>query len=278
MPEKLPQFEEGKFLKEKYWEQEEFRQIVEKTSKKKKRLERTPISFKPEEQIPLYLERLKGIVEKKGRLFREISLSPKLIIQPENITDNYIKNVLLGNFAELKGYDREKLNNPELRDQIIKLFEQETGKDYTTYQVPQEEKEQIIEQTIVDQKASLDRWFEYLTGPEAEHYPDAFKYWAFVEMTKLGVLDPVHKKFTKRTKRTIVPFPELHQQALALVLDEIEKKHLGQPSHLQLDQKQQKELQARLQSENFGKLYAWALEYVHSLKLPEERLYITQGE
>jgi len=178
----------------------------------------------------------------------------------------------------MKGYDRGKLQDAEIKEQILKMFEKETGGDFESYQVPEDQKEQITEQTIKDQKASLDRWFEYLTGPEAENYPDAFKYWAFAETLKLGAQDRERKDFNKRTKETAAPFPPLNQQALARVLDEVLRKRSGKSSALALDEEQKKDFQKRLQSENFGKLYGWALDYVNSLKLPTERLPIIEGE
>ena len=275
------QFEEGYFLKKKYWQEEEFREAVEKTSERKKRLEKDEkfsVPQKPEQKILLHLQRIEQIAEKKGKLFQKTSLYPKLIIKPENISNDYLKNIILGKFAESKGYDREKLKEPESKQKIIKLFEKETGKDFETYQAPKEEKKQITEQIIRDQKTSLDRWFEYLTSQEAKHYPNVFRYWAFREMIKLGVLNRKRKSFTKRTLKTVAPFPELNHQALALTLDEVKRKCFDQPSKLQLTENQQKELQKRLETENFGKLYAWNLEYVNSLKFPQERLIVTQGE
>lgn len=296
--EKSPQFEGGDFLKEKYWNKEEFREVVG-ASALKNDLEEDPDFKIPKEsqesiheakskaveslahpsRIGDYLERIKNIAENKGELFREISLYPKFVIEPENISDDYIKIILLGNFAEMKGYERDKLKMPEIREQIVKMFEAETNTDFETYQVPQEQKDQLAEQIVKDQKASLDRWFEYLTGPEAQNYPDAFKYWAFAEMLKLGAQDRDRKDFNKRVKETTAPFPELNQQALALVLDEMRRKYEAEPSRLNFgDKTKEREFQKRLEGENFGKFYGWALDYVNSLKLPEERLVITQGE
>lgn len=212
------------FLKQKYWERNEFRQAAEKSADKKKCLEEGEFSAsEPKDQISAYVERIKQAAERKdsktgeqGRLFREISLYPKYIIKPENISDDYIKNILLGNFAEMKGYDRDKLKMPEIKEQVIKMFKEETRTDFEDYQIPEEQKNQIIEQTTKDQKTSLDRWFEYLTGPEAKNYPDEFRYWSFAEMLKLGAQDRERKDFNKRVENTAAPFPELNQQALAL--------------------------------------------------------------
>jgi len=262
-------FEE--FLKNKYWEKEDFRQSVEKSAKGK------GVS-KPSEKIPLYLERVKKILEEKRGLFEKISLYQRFIIKPHNIPDDYFKNVLLGNFAEQKGYTREQLKNPEIAKSVINQFEKETGQDFNNYQIPAEEKKKLINQIIEDQKKSLDLWLDYLTSPEAENYPDAFRYWAFAEMLKLGTYDQERKEFTKRTEKTVAPFPELNPQALSIVLDEIKRKYSKDPSSLILPEGKKEEFQRILESENFNKLYSFALEYVKSLLLPEERLPIIKGK
>jgi hypothetical protein len=49
-------------------------------------------------------------------------------------------------------------------------------------------------------------------------------------MLKLGAYDDERKTYNKRTETTAAPFPELDQQALALVLDEIQRKQRKEPS------------------------------------------------
>ena len=264
----------GEFLKKKYWGEEEFRKAVEKSAEGKKGVS------KPAEKIPFYLERIKKVLEKEKwkEFFKKISLYQRFIIKPENIPEDYFKNVLLGNFAEQKGYSREQLKDPEIEKLIIDQFEKETGQKFADYQIPEKEKESLVNQIIENQKKSLDLWLDYLTSDEAENYPEAFRYWAFAEMLKLGTYDQERKEFTKRTEKTVAPFPELNPQALSIVLDEIKRKYSKEPSGLILSEEKRKEFQKILDSENFNKLYSFALEYVKSLLLPEERLPITKGE
>jgi hypothetical protein len=261
----------GEFLKKKYWGEKEFREVVEKSAKGK------GVS-KPTEKIPFYLERIKKVLEEKRELFERNSLYQRFIIKPENISEDYFKNVLLGNFAEQKGYSREQLKDPEIEKLIIDQFEKETKQKFVDYQIPEKEKESLVNQIIEDQKKSLDLWLDYLTSDEAKNYPETFRYWAFAEMLKLGTYDRERKEFTKRTEKTVAPFPELNPQALSIVLDEIKRKYSKEPSGLILSEEKRKEFQKILDSENFNKLYSFALEYVKSLLLPEERLPITQGE
>jgi len=273
MPEKF-----GEFLKKQYWEKEEFRNAVEKSAKKSAESAKGKGASKPAEKIPFYLERIKNVLAKKRELFEKISLYQRFIIKPADITEDYFKNVLLGNFAEQKGYTREQLKNPEIEQSVIDQFEKETGQKFNKYQIPKEEKERLVNQIIEDQKKSLDLWLNYLTASEAENYPETFRYWAFAEMLKLGAYDRERKEFTKRTEKTVAPFPELNSQALSIVLDEIKRKYLKEPSALILPEEKKEAFQKILESENFNKLYSFALEYTKSLLLPEERLPITQGE
>lgn len=214
----------------------------------------------PAEMIGAYLADLEQIhVGRRDRKTGEI-ISPDIakrerikavyhkthIIKPENIQDDYIRGVLLGNFAEIKGYDRDKLADPAIKQYVTELFKKETGVDIDHYQIPKDQKEQIVAQTIEDQRASFDIWYDYLTSEEARAYPTVFKYWVFTEMTKIGGYDRVKKEFGKRNDKTIAPYPDLNRQALSLVLDEVFRKHFGEPSRLQLDESQKQEFRNHL--------------------------------
>ena len=284
----------GEFLKGKYWPREEFRKTVERSAGR----EAGKIPPKPQEQINLYLQRLyKGLTGKelkeekirKGlperfrrfiihRIKKEYFFNPQEIKEDE--LNNILKNILLGNFAEQRGYTLEQLKNPQIRKEVIKQWEQETRQNFETYQIPEEEKQKIIEQTIKDQEERLNYWFNYLLSPEAENYTFEFRYWAFVEMLKCGSYDEKRKTFNERTKSTIAPFPPLNQQALAIVLDEVIRKQNKEPSQILAslqDENERKEFEKRLQAENFKDLYGFALDYVKKLVLPKERLPIIKG-
>ncbi|MEM0476228.1 MAG: hypothetical protein QW367_01130, partial [Candidatus Aenigmatarchaeota archaeon] len=278
----------GRFLRRKYWGEEKFRRGVEKAvrrAKKRGKIEKIPP--KPEERIEIYLKRFREILEEKDERKRKFKIEAlkrflyrRYIIKPENIPDEYFKNVLLGNFAERLGYTREQLNNPEIKKHVIEQFKIATGEDFETYQIPKEEKEQLRTQIINDQKTSLDPWVDYFTSPEAENYPLAFRYWAFVEMLKLGSYDDKRKKFNERTENTIAPFPTLNQQALSIVLDAIMKKTKEETTQIleRLTSEQRKEFETNLEVANFNELYSMALEYVKSLKLPEQKLAVIEGK
>jgi putative effector of murein hydrolase len=274
------------FIKEKYWGNKEFREATEQAAKRTERREGKKIPDEPQARIENYLKRFTDILEREDEKDRTHGLEAlqrllhkKYVIKSENISDDYIKGVLFGNFAEEQGYTRDNLRDPEIKAFLLKQFREKTGQDFETYAIPKEERERIQEMAINDQKARLDSWLNYLTSDEAENYPAAYRYWAFAEMLKLGAYDDERKTYNKRTETTAAPFPELDQQALALVLDEIQRKQRKEPSQIiPHDENTQEEFRKRLDSENFGKLYAFFQEYLKTLRLPLERLAITQGE
>ena len=293
---------EGEFLKNKYWGDEKFREVVKRSSKR----EKGKIPPKPEEQINLYLKRLykgltgkelekekieKGLPERFKR-FLLYKIRKEYFFDPGSLSEERLqeifKEIIIGNYAESKGYTLEQLRNSAIKEAVIKQWEQETDKNFQKYKLPQEEIEQLTQQILKDQEESLKEWFDYLLSPEAENYPLEFRYWAFVEMLKCGSYDEERKKFNERTKSTIAPFPSLNQQALAIVLDEIIRKQEKQEQQEQQessvilaslqDKERREEFEKRLKSENFRTLYGFALDYVKSLVLPKERLPIIQGE
>jgi hypothetical protein len=275
-----------KFIKQKYWPSEEFREATEQTAKRTEIREGESVPNEPEARIENYLQRFTDVFEREDEGERERGveaikrlLRRKYIVKPNNITDEYIKGVLFGNFAEQKGYNRGDLKNPDIKQGLIEQFRAETRHSFEDYKAPQEEQENVREMAIKDQEARLDSWFSYLTSPEAENVPTAYRYWAFAEMLKLGSYDDDRKAYNSRTETTAANFPKLDQQALARVLDEVIRKQKGEPSQIVFaDPKNQAEFRKRLQSENFGKLYASVLEHLKSLRLPTERLIVTEGK
>ena len=123
-------------------------------------------------------------------------------------------------------------------------------------------RKQLAEVVIADQKSSLARWVNYLSSPNAK-YPDWLKYYALRSVTGLGEYDKSKKEFTKRSKGTTKPFPDIDREALAYVLDMMEKKYSWEGVDLsKLEQTDRERFSKLLEGENFGKLYAWAVEKV----------------
>ena len=66
------------------------------------------------------------------------------------------------------------------------------------------------------QEASLDAWLDYLHQNDAE-YPTWFRYFVVRNLQKMGTLNKEKGEYSKRTDRTIAPFPELNSEALGFV-------------------------------------------------------------
>ena len=277
---------EGDFLRDKYWGNKEFLKAVDVSAHRTEMREGEKVPNTPSERIENYLSRFSEITDRedpekreRGILAIERLVGKKYIIKSKNISDDYIKGVLLGNEAELLGYEREDLKDEQIRKTVLDSLANKIDSPLDTYTVPTEMRESLENMIITDQKSRMKQWLEYLTGEEAHHAPAALRYWAFAEILKQGDYDPVRGEYNNRTDTTVAIFPELDQQALALVFDEVERRRTGKPSTLSTgDDARQDELQGLLQSENFGKLYAFMQEHVRSLKLPSERLVITDGE
>jgi len=134
-------------------------------------------------------------------------------------------------------------------------------------------REQLSEVIIADQKSTLDKWLDYFTSEDSDSYPMWAKYWAFTNMVKLSTFDKEKHSFSKRDKGTVAPFPDLNREALAYVIDAIIKK-VGKeklPAGMA-----DPEFKALLDSANFAKLYAWAIEKVTPTE--QNELINTKGE
>lgn len=277
---------EDDFLKDKYWGNKEFRKAADVSARRSEKRTGEKVPNKPQERNENYLDRFTEITDredpakrKRGVAAIERLVEKKYIIKPKNISDEYIKNVLLGNEAELLGYEREDTKDEQIKQAVLSSLEKKIHSTLGAYTVPAELRESLENMIITDQKARMKQWLEYLTGEEAGHAPAALRYWAFAEMLKQGDYDPVRGEYNKRTDATVAIFPELDQQALALVFDEVERRRTGKSSSLSTDDDaRQTELRVLLQGENFGKLYAFMQEHVRSLKLPTERLIVTEGK
>ncbi len=135
-------------------------------------------------------------------------------------------------------------------------------------EITEEQREQLAEVITTDQRSSLNIWIDYLSSPDAT-YPDWLKYFAIRGILGMGEYDKATKAFTKRSKGTTKPFPDLNREALAYVLDAIERNREGTLRY------PHGEFTDLLKTENFAKLYAWAIEKV----TPSEKnlLTVTEG-
>jgi len=119
---------------------------------------------------------------------------------------------------------------------------------------------QTADGLIADQRASLDAWIDYFASTDAP-YPDWLKYFALRGVLSMGDYDKEKKRFTKRSQGTVKPYPDINREALAYVLDVLEKKYTGKHIDLAtLVAEDAQEFERLLQGENFARLYAWAIE------------------
>jgi len=206
------------------------------------------VSQKPVERIQNYLDRFKEITERQDPSKREHGIEA-------------LKRLLCSKFV----IKSEEIPEPYFDNQKRLAREQGHGE----IEVSQEAKDQLTEVIITDQKSSLDNWIDYLSSKDAT-YPDWLKYYSFRSMLNLSSYDKEKHEFGKRSKGTTAPFPDLNREALAYVLDAIEKKYQKQP------EEQDPEFQKLLQGENFAKLYAWAIEKVTPAS--QEALANVKGE
>lgn len=226
---------EKSFLEEKY---PDLQQSPEVSSAVKRQEFRTGenVPNRPEEKTEAYLDRLEEVFkpdnpDKKER--RVDILKNKLhelfVIKPEGIPESY--------FNHQKKIAREQ--------------------GHGDIEITDEMRKQMAETIIHDQAQSLDAWVDYL-GSEDATYPNWLKYFAFRSITKLSEYDKEKKEFKKRSKGTTAPFPDINREALAYVLDSVEKSHKKEAKEGVADEKWEK----LLKTANFGKLYAHAIEKI----------------
>ena len=95
-----------------------------------------------------------------------------------------------------------------------------------TKNIPQAYKSQT-EQIIADQKESLSPWVDYVFSSDADYIPPWAKTWVLMNVSTLATPDgELEKGFKTRDKHTLALFPELNQEALAQVVEDL-KNHLA---------------------------------------------------
>ena len=207
------------------------------------------------DRIQNYLDRFNEILDREDPEKRERGveaikkvLYDKFVIKPEDIPEGYFDN-------------QRRLAREQGHGDI---------------EIAQEQRDQLSEVVVADQKSSLDTWVDYLSSQDAT-YPDWLKYYAVRSIVGMGEYDKAKKAFTKRLAGTTKPFPDLNREALAYVLDAIEKKYKGEKVNLAaLEAEDQAQFDKLLDGENFAKLYAWAIEKVTPASI--DRLAITKGK
>ncbi|MBI4097592.1 MAG: hypothetical protein HY426_00975 [Candidatus Levybacteria bacterium] len=195
----------------------------------------------PLDRIQNYLNRFHEIVDQKDSKRGEHGLDlikgrfhSKYVIKPDEIPEAYFDNQR--RLAREQGHGDIEIT-PQARNQLTEVI-------------------------IADQTSSLDKWIDYLSSPDAP-YPDALKYFTLRSVVNMAEYDKERKMYPQRSKGTTKPFPDLNREALAYVLDAVDKKYKGQQIDLpSLEAQESQEFEKLIQGENFAKLYAWAIEKV----------------
>lgn len=258
MPENFSNNEGGDFLKEKYPDLPKSPE-VESAVKRQEIRENEEVGNDPKEKIGAYLDRLNEIfnpenADKKERRVDILKdkLHDKLIIK--EVPENYFKQQQ--KIAHEQGH-----GDIEITDRL---------------------REEALKTITADQKQGLDNWIDYLGSSDAT-YPDWLKYWAFRSITGLSQYDKETHEFKKRSKSTTAPFPDINREALAYVLDAVEKqqkekaeKKGKKKTETEIQQPTNEEWEKLLKSQNFAKLYAHAIEKITPAS--EEEKESIQGE
>ena len=173
----------------------------------------------------------------------------------------------------------KKEDIPESYYDAIKKRHHEEG--HGDINIPDDLKSELGQTLIEDQCRSLDAWIDYLSSPDAK-YPDSLRYWAFRSILKMGRFDKDKKKFTNREGKGFVsPFPELNREALAVIIEDMEKKYNGNTTYIftsryDIAEPEKQAYRQALDKDNFSTLYALAIDAFKPIS--EDLLKITDGE
>lgn len=209
------------------------------------------VSQEPVDRIQNYLDRFKEIIERENEQDRERGLRSlkkvlydAFIIHQEDIPESYFR--LQQQIAREQGHGEIQITR-EMRKEAVRVIRE-------------------------DQRVSLDEWIDYLASDDAL-YPDWTKYWAFRSLVGMSLYDKEKLQFGSRSKHTTAKFPDLNREALAFVVDLIEKQTKGE--HIQNPVEEganvhaqegklvsDEEFQSLLSTQNFAKYYAFAIEHI----------------
>lgn len=255
-PEHEPTGEE--FLAEKYGDLPGSHEVDRASSKAKS--EGQKISSR-EERVGAYMERLERITEsedKQGKRRGLELLSQKILREftistEDEETLNALARGLYKSEKKLaieqgRGADIEKL---ESQEDVIERY-----------------KPLIIEKAE-QQRKTLQSWLDYLSENDAKQ-PMWFRYFVVRNLSKMGTLDKDKMTYSKRTPKTIAPFPELNSEALGWVYKRLSgqdtsyEEEIIDPNDPEAEEKQKRADEKRayfekiLKAKDFSSLYAFA--------------------
>ena len=186
------------------------------------------ISRKPETVIRNYLQQFKEDISNKEKMYA------LYVIKPEDVPESYFRL-------------QQKIAREQGRGNI---------------EMTEEEKKERVEALIADQISTLDIWLDFFSSSDSDPFPLWARYWAFRSMVKLSLYDKENRIFARRDKNTVTPFQDLNREALAYVIDLIVQKAEGR----YIPEGENRKFEKMLERENFGELYAYAMEQAESVR------------
>ena len=227
---------------------------VKQATRHKRYREKGEKEKKQEQAVEVYLNRLKEILGQQNEEKREKDLTTlrellhrRYVIRKENIPESYWENY-----------------RARLRDE---------GHGEVT--ITEEMKKEETERIRVEQRGTLDNWFDYLISQDAL-YPMWVKYWAMTGVASLGRYDKERRQFTRRDSETVAPFPYINREALAYITDLIARKVRREVIENATERVSDEEFIAMVNTMDFGKYYAFALE--HTSVSNETLFETTEGQ
>lgn len=219
-------------------------QPVERAVKKARR-EGEPIPDKKLARIQTYLDRLDHIIKSergwellKQKLVKEFSI--------DTTNEDTMQKIAHGLYQSEKERAREQGRTEEHQQ-----LEQESPRN-----ILESRRELIAEKRAIQEK-SLSNWLDYLQKNDAQ-YPTWFRYFAVRNLQKMGTMDKEKGEYTKRTKHTVAPFPELNSEALGFVYRMLTT-GIGDQEFIEPeDQEKRKQLSEFIKQADFSKLYTFA--------------------
>lgn len=246
--------EQPNFLSTKYPDLAGSKPVIRAVEQVKRNAQETPHT--KDERIAAYLNRLDTLLS-ESRSFDALKykILERYVTKPEDIPESYWK----------------------LQEQIIRNRGQAGDWAEADERAKAEVKRQTAEGVLADQRASLEQWIDYLASGDSQ-IPRDIKYWIFRSILGLSEYDKEKKEFPRRSKGTVKQFPDINYEALAYVVDSLNKKFEGTSLEFEYDIQESERVvfQQALDKEDFARLYAWANE-LHN-PIPDHLLPVTEGQ
>lgn len=206
-----------------------------------------------EERVGTYMERIEQIIssgttindERGWELLRD-RIVKEFVLDTSN--PDTVTKIAHGLFEAEKKQAIEQGQGAEV--QRIEQELQQEEEILKRYRGVVKEKREVQEQT-------LGNWLDYLKQNDAQ-YPIWFRYFVVRNLQKMGTFDKERGQYSKRTGRTIAPFPELNPEALGFVYRTLVE-GVNAEEHAGVENKERRiRLNELADKKDFAGLYAFA--------------------